>query len=242
MKAPQPDLEQTLDELADGLDAGWDVPESAPVSLTPHSAPLPAALDELDADWDAPVPAAAARSAQARPSAARPSQARPNPTRAVTQPAAPGSTPLHASKKDRREAERKRRAHEASQKAAQKRQRKAERRAEAVRVAEQARLAEAKASAERQAREGDNPSSSPKRAKVKAPKTESERSGNPKRVPKRVRHEHTRNARSIPDADEPQPKPAPIEPSERGAKKLILPLLIALLVAVTLGFALSRAR
>ena len=36
-----------------------------------------------------------------------------------------------------------------------------------------------------------------------------------------------------------EPKPIVVE---RGVQKLLVPLLIALLVAVTLGFALSRAR
>jgi DNA polymerase III gamma/tau subunit len=244
MKPPDPELEQTLDALADGLDAGWDAPDEAPVSLTPHSAPLPKELAELDADWDtaakSPAPAQVlpgARSAQPRPNAVRPSQARPSPTRAVTPAVAPGALPVRVSKKDRRDAERKRRSHEAQQKSLHKKQRKAERREEALRASEQNRLAEL----ERQAQSTQD--ASPKRAKPSAAKVkaEVERVRAPKRVPKRVRHEHTRSARSEPVEAVEKSEPRPVVATERGARKLVLPLLIALLVAVTLGFALSRA-
>lgn len=248
MKPPDSDRAQELDELADRLDAGWDTPVQAPVSPTPHSAPLPEELHELDADWDtglakspAPAPAAApARSAQPRPSAARPSQARPDPTRAVTPPSVPGAAPLRVSKKDRREAERKRRSHEAQQKSLHKKQRKAERREEALRKSEQNRLTELRALAERQARE--KASAPAKRSKPKAVQAESERASTPQRVPKRVRHEHTPSARSAAVEPAETRKRPPIVATERGVRKLILPLMIAILVAVTLGFALSRAR
>ena len=61
----------------------------------------------------------------------------------------------------------------------------------------------------------------------------------------------------MPEAKSRRENPAPVLPpletlpakraarpviEERGAKKLIVPILIALLFAVTLGFALSRAR
>jgi hypothetical protein len=249
MKSPHPELEQKLDELADGLDAGWDMPDDAPLSLTPHSAPLPAALDELDADWDVPAPAKSpalsptlpqARVAQARASAVRPSQARPDPTRAITPPVPPGAAPTHPTKRERREAERKRRAHEAQQKSATKKQRKAARREQARLASEQSRLAEEQASAERRSREAGT---STKRAQAPSGKAaDGERSKSPKRVPKRVRHEHTRSTRGAVAESVEKSKPAPVIPVERGAKKLILPLLIAILVAVTLGFALSRAR
>jgi len=61
MKLPDPDLAHKLDELADGLDAGWDLPDEAPASHPPHSAPLPSELAELDAEWEAPAPAKAMR-------------------------------------------------------------------------------------------------------------------------------------------------------------------------------------
>lgn len=150
--------------------------------------------------------------------------------------------PAHATKRERREAERKRRAHEAAQKSASKKQRKATRREEARLASEQSRLAEERAAAERRAREEANLES--KRAKASThKKSDGERQKSPKRVPKRVRHEHIRNARSsATDEVVEKIKPAPVVPVERGAKKLIVPLLIAILVAVTLGFALSRAR
>src|SRR3954454_3312529 len=103
MKSIIPDPAQ-LDELAAGLDAGWDdEPAERLPSEPPHSAPLPAALDELDAEWDA-VPKAAApvasgpRSGQARPNAARPSPARPSPTRAITPLVTGSALPARASK------------------------------------------------------------------------------------------------------------------------------------------------
>ncbi|HTA89333.1 MAG TPA: hypothetical protein VK745_07155 [Polyangiaceae bacterium] len=248
MKSPLPDSER-LDQLADGLDAGWDTEADPPVSLNPHSAPLPAALAELDAEWDVAVPAkspapapAQPRPAQARPSAVRPSPARPSQTRAITQPLPAGASPVHASKRERRDAERKRRAHEAEQKSASKKQRKAARREEARLASERTRLAEERAQSERRAREEANLAG--KRAQAPtSKKADGERQKSPKRVPKRVRHEHVRSARSsATDEVVEKSKPAPVVPLERGAKKLIVPLLIAILVAVTLGFALSRAR
>ncbi len=93
MKSIIPDPAQ-LDELAAGLDAGWDEePAERLPSQSPRSSPLPDALDALDADWDVAAkpatPTATAmgtltRSGQPRPNAARPSPARPSPTRAVT--------------------------------------------------------------------------------------------------------------------------------------------------------------
>src|SRR6187549_349990 len=106
MKSIIPDAAQ-LDELAAGLDAGWDEePAETLPSEPPRSVPLPAALDALDADWDVAAKPTApsapavtpARSGQPRPSTTRPSPARPSPTRAVTPPVTSASPPLRASK------------------------------------------------------------------------------------------------------------------------------------------------
>lgn len=226
MKPTHSALEKTLDELADGLDAGWDIPDVAPVSLAAHSTPLPLELDQLDAEWDVASPV-------------RPSPARPNPTRALVPSAKVLAAPLSVSKKDRRDAERRRRAHEAQQKAAHKKQRKAERRAEALSASEQNRQAEARARAERAARE--QASVSQKQAKASQTKP----SGAPGGKLKRARPEPQPSARVAPKAalDQSKPKAATrVVRAERAWQKLILPLMIALLVAVTLGFALSRAR
>ncbi len=234
MKSIIPDPAQ-LDELADGLDAGWDdEPAQKLPSQPPHSSPLPEALAALDAEWEVaakpPAPAAApARAGQSRPNAARPSSARPNPTRAVTPPVSGG--PVRLSKQQRRDAERKRRAHEAQQKSANKKQRKAERQAEAQRASEQLRAAEQQALAERRARQGV----ARKRPQPKVVNTE------PAATPKRVARAAA--ARTLPALESlPAQRVARPIVEERGAKKLIVPLLIALLFAVTLGFALSRAR
>ena len=83
MKPLQSDRDQKLDQLADGLDAGWDIPDAAPVSLRPSSAPLPEELDELDADWDAPAPAnVRARCARAKRARIQPEQSPPLPCQA----------------------------------------------------------------------------------------------------------------------------------------------------------------
>lgn len=251
MKSIIPDAAQ-LDELAAGLDAGWDdEPAETLPSEPPHSAPLPAALDALDAEWDvaakpaAPV-ATPARSAQSRPNAARPSPARPSPTRAVTPPVTGSTPPVRVSKQERRDAERRRRAHEAQQKAANKKQRKAERQAEAQRASEQQRAAEQQALAERRARQG----TARKRPKPKAAEPQADGTEPPKRIAKRVRREQVARAQPAPEPAASKHPPAAREaalqkPSviveERGAKKLIVPFLIAVLFAVTLGFALSRA-
>jgi len=247
MKSIIPDPAQ-LDELAAGLDAGWDdEPAETSPSQPPRSSPLPDALDALDADWDVAakpaVPTAPpSRSGQPRPSAARPSPARPSPTRAVTPPATPSSPPLRASKQERRDAERKRRAHEAQQKAANKKLRKAERQAEAQRANEQLRKAEQQALAERRARQAG----ARKRAQPKP-----EAADTAKRTAKRIQREQSARtppaAETMPAKREPKARGANVNQAkaireERGAKKLIVPLLIALLFAVTLGFALSRAR
>jgi hypothetical protein len=143
---------------------------------------------------------------------------------------------VRASKQERRDAERKRRAHEAQQKAANKKQRKAERQAEAQRASEQQRAAEQQALAERRARQGV----ARKRAQPKADSAEA-----PKRVTKRIRRELAAPTPSSSEIASPKREVAPREArvivEERGAKKLIVPFLIALLFAITLGFALSRA-
>jgi cell division protein FtsN len=150
---------------------------------------------------------------------------------------------VRASKQERRDAERKRRAHEAAQKSANKKQRKAERQAEAQRVNEQQRAAEQQALAERRARQG----TARKRSKPEAEQPKATTSAIAKRVPKRVRREQAAPARPATDNRAPAVREAaaqktPVTIEERGAKKLIVPFLIALLFAVTLGFALSRAQ
>lgn len=260
MKSIIPDPEQ-LDELAAGLDAGWDdepasslrAAESAtPItSRPPSSLPLPATLEALDADWDVAGSPSPARPAQ-RPNAVRPSPARPNATRAVT-PALPiGAVPLRATKQERREAERKRRAHEAQQKAANKKQRKADRQAEARRASERAQAAEQELTLERRAR----PSKPRKRPEVLGEQQEPAQS-TPRRAAasaKRARRERTANdsraqGPSAPTSSKPVPQNrAGTQPrrtvvvEERGAKKLLIPLLLAIVFALTFYFALSRTR
>gem|GEM_PF-1024668 len=262
MKSIIPDPAQ-LDELAAGLDAGWDEQPTAAVdagwseerastlpSQPPHSTPLPEALDALDADWDvAAQPAAAApspspaRSGQPRPGGMRPSRERPNPTRAVTPLLAGPAPAVRASKQERRDAERKRRAHEAQQKSANKKQRKAERQAEAQRASELQRAAEQQALAERRARQGvarnrAKPKAQPAKHAAAAAASATIAT---ERTVKRARRE---KAAPVLPALETLPAKRAARPviEERGAKKLIVPFLIALLFAVTLGFALSRAR
>ncbi|MET0790442.1 MAG: hypothetical protein ABW061_02885, partial [Polyangiaceae bacterium] len=142
-------------------------------------------------------------------------------------------------KRERREAERLRRAHQAQQNTASKKQRKAERLAAARQASERQRAAEQQALAERQKRQAKGarkrPKPGPEAGEVAAPV---------KRVAKRTRREQPLPPRPIAPAR--QSLPAKSEPkpvvTERGLQRLIVPLLIAILVAVTLGFALSRAR
>jgi hypothetical protein len=247
MKSSEPELQQKLDELADGLDAGWDELDEPPMSLSasPHSAPLPASLDEVDAEWDSVAPpppeqavGAPARAAQVRPNALRPSQARPSPVRALTPAAAPGAPPLRVSKRERREAERKRRAHEAQLKLERKKERKAVRREEARRASEQSSLAEQQAQAEREAR-----AKSERKAQRRAPAAKAEGERGAARVAKKTRREAAGEVRSV--KAEPalaKAKPAPIAQGEAWWKKLLVPLAIGLLFGATLWFALSRAR
>src|SRR3954470_588369 len=142
MKSIIPDPAQ-LDELAAGLDAGWDeepaeaATSQPPLSASqpPHSAPP--SLDALDADWGA---------SEENEEDAGDS----NPTSAQIPR---GPAPLRGSKRERREIERQRRAHQAQQNSASKKQRKAERLALARQASEQLRLAEQQALAERQKRQ-----------------------------------------------------------------------------------------
>jgi hypothetical protein len=232
MKPNHPEHDQQLDELAAGLDAGWDTPAPAQTQASSSQPPLSIppsgeALDALDADWDvdssdsAPAPMAGKpRATRQRPKAARPSQQR------ATQ-ARPGVAPLKVTKQERREAERKRQAHQAQQRSAAKLQRKAERQEEARRASEE-RRAEQQALAARQ-------SSSPKRAGTT--KSSGEPSASPNRhVAKQARRQ---NARLTPS--EAPAKVAPPVVLDRGAKKLIPIVAIAVVVGATLCFALLRA-
>jgi hypothetical protein len=230
MKPIIADPEQ-LDELAAGLDAGWDAEPSEPShSEPPYSSPLPEALARLDADWDvAPrEPTAAARQARAV-------QPRKGPDRNIAPTTNGGRSPLFVSKQERREADRKRRAHQNQQTSEHKKQRKVERQAEARRAAEQQRLAEQQAIAERRARQAQ------KRAAA-SPEPSATATAQ-KRITKRAPANRAASMASPALPQEPKAlKTSPPVVVERGAKRLILPLLIAILVAVTLGFALSRAR
>lgn len=254
MKSTIPDPDR-LDELAAGLDAGWDdepaavSPSSAPsetrASQPPHSSPLPEALEALDADWDvAGTAVSPARSQQQRASQTRPSQARPSPTRAVTPAPRMGQAPVRVSKQDLRDAERKRRAHEAQQRTANKQSRKAERLAEARRQSEQLRAKEQLRSEERALRPSktrtprDKPKAPPARAaEVQTAPRANEGKRRARREGSRVQAPVTQAARQTASAKTVQP----LE-QERGATKLIIPFLLALVFALTFYFALSRAR
>jgi hypothetical protein len=231
MKSIIPDPAQ-LDELAAGLDAGWDEePQQASASQPPVSASqppqspsqppqsLPPSLDALDADWG---------DSEDEDSGPGSTDAEGSPER--------GSAPLRPSKRERREVERKRRAHQAQQNTASKKQRKAERLAAARQTSERQRAAEQQALAERQKRQSKALRKRP--AKSEANETAA---APPKRVVKRTRREEPRAAaepkQSLPVKSEPRPVVV-----ESGLKKLIVPLMLAILIAVTLGFALSRAR
>ncbi|HEY1535386.1 MAG TPA: hypothetical protein VGF76_15270 [Polyangiaceae bacterium] len=229
MKPNHPEHDQQLEELAAGLDAGWDTPVPAQTQTSSSQPPLSIppsgeALDALDADWDvdtsdsAPAPAAAKpRASRQRPSQQRPSLAH------------PGTAPLKVTKQERREAERKRQAHQAQQKSAAKLQRKAERQEEARRASEE-RRAEQQALAARQ-----SSSPSPKRPAISKSSSESSTSS-PKRIAKQARKQTARLAPSEAPA-----KVAPPVVLDRGAKKLIPIVAIAVVVGATLCFALLRA-
>jgi hypothetical protein len=257
MKSMIPDPDR-LDELAAGLDAGWDdepvasgssIPPLEPsASQPPHSSPLPKALEALDAAWDVPAAEAnASRAQQQRASQTRPSQARPSPTRAITLPTPVGAAPVRATKQERRDAERKRRAHEAQQRSANKLSRKAERVAEARRQSEQLRAAEQHRRAERATR--------PPKARTQPAPRAAAQPDSPARVKegkRRARRDDSQTAVASPalgraPAARERQVPASKEAArpvalESGPKKLIIPLLLALLFALTFYFALSRAR
>ena len=229
MKPNNPEHTQQLDELAAGLDAGWDTPEPAPTqasSSPPLSIPPSGELDALDADWDSsspdssPAPAATRARGASRPrrpnaqAAVRPSQTR------------PGVAPLSISKQERRDAERKRVAHQAKQKSSAKQQRKAERQEEARRASE-LRRAEQQAQAERQA------SQSAKQKPAKAAREVREPS--PKRIAKQARRAQASESES------PSRAASPVVVHESTVKKLLPLVVIAVVVAATLCFALLRS-
>lgn len=234
MKPNHPEHDQQLDELAAGLDAGWDTPVPAQTqtssSQPPLSIPPSGELDALDADWDtegsdtsaAPEPARARGASRLRRPNAQ-SVARPSQTR-------PGVAPLSVSKQERRAAERQRVAHQAKQKSSAKQQRKAERQEEARRASE-LRRADQQAQAERRAAE------SAKVKPAKASRAPSEPS--PKRIAKQTRRAQGTESES----PEPLTKRAtsPVVVHENGVKKLIPLVVIAVVVAATLCFALLRS-
>ena len=214
-----------LDELAAGLDAGWDTP--APAQASPSQPPLSIApsVDDLDGDWDADDAATAPAPVATRVRAKRP---RPSPTQeqAVERP---GAAPLRVSKQERREAERQRLAHQAKQKSATKQQRKAERQEEARRASEQRRL-EQQAVADRRA------AAEPKRAK---PATKRADEPAPRRAAKQARREQ---AERTPQAVSTPAKTAaaPVHAERSGATLLII-IALACAFGASLWFALSRS-
>jgi hypothetical protein len=234
MKPNNPEHAQQLDELAAGLDAGWDTPEPAPTqassSQPPLSIPPSGELDALDADWDtgdsdsSPAPIATRARGASRPrrpnsqAAVRPSQVR------------PGVAPLSISKQERRDAERKRVAHQAKQKSSAKQQRKAERQEEARRASE-LRRAEQQAQAERQASQS---------AKSKPAKASREvREPSPKRIAKQARRAQSSESES--PAELTLRAASPVVVHESTVKKLLPLVVIAVVVAATLCFALLRS-
>lgn len=214
---------EQLDELAAGLDAGWDTP--VPEAASPSQAPLstPVRADDLDSDWETDDTEAATA-----PIATRVRAKRPRPS--VTQEPAlrPGAAPLRVSKQERREAERKRLLHQAKQKSVSKQQRKAARQEEARRAHEQ-RRAEQQLQAERRAA-----------AEAKRPKPVAKRAEepSPRRSAKRARREQ---AVSAPQADLASVKSAalPVR-KERSSTTFIIIVALALAFGACLWFALSR--
>ncbi len=214
---------ELLDELAAGLDAGWDTPfptEAAAIEGPPSRGRLsvapsenPEALEAVDADWDA----------VSQPEQDGKSRARAQP------PARPGSGPLRLSKRERREAERKRQAHQAQRKAANKQQRKADRQVEARRASDLLR-AQRRAEAEVRASRAAPPVAKAPKVRATEPK--------PKRAAKPASAQLSPNPpRAVAQS---KAAPAPVV-LDRGAKKLIPLIAIALAVGVSLGFALIRA-
>jgi colicin import membrane protein len=225
MKSIIPDPEQ-LDELAAGLDAGWDdEPAETRASQPPLPPSSPPNLDALDADWEVDSPVAADAPSALPEAAAR-------------------NLPFRASKRERREAERKRLLHQAQQRSASKEQRKAERTAEARLAADRQRAA-----AEQQAQARQKQAKSRKRATLKgSPKSDvaanAKPATSPKRDVKRARREQTAPVRA---AAEVAPSTPPKSAARRPAKgegtlsKLIVPLVLATVFAFSLWFALSRS-
>ncbi len=215
---------EQLDELAAGLDAGWDTPAPAQVSSSQAPLSIPPSVDDLDGDWDADDAPAAPAPVATRVRAKRP--------RASTQEPAvarPGAAPLRVSKQERREAERQRLAHQAKQKSASKQQRKAERQEEA-RIANEQRRADQRAQAERRA------AAEPKRVKPVAKRTEEPTA---RRAAKQARREQATRA---PEAELASVKSAPVVAhAERSSSTFIIIVAIALAFGASLWFALSRS-
>ncbi|MEO8905381.1 MAG: hypothetical protein ABI488_22945 [Polyangiaceae bacterium] len=215
-----------LDELAAGLDAGWDTPEPAQAGLS--QAPLSTApsVDDLDREWDsgneaaaAPVPVAARERAK---------RVRPSPNPSPERFERPGAAPLRVSKQERREAERQRLAHQAKQKSASKQQRKTARQEEARRASEQRRT-------EQQAQNERRAAAEPKRPK---PVTKRAEEPSPRRASKQARREQTARA---PEAVLAPVKTVPAKASsERSGATFAIILAVALAFAASLWFALSR--
>lgn len=235
MKPNNPEYDHQLDELAAGLDAGWDTPAPAPAQTQASSSQPPLSippsaeeLDALDADWDTEGSdtSAATEPARAR-GASRPRRPNAQPVASQTRP---GVAPLSVSKQERRAAERQRVAHQAKQKSSAKQQRKAERQEEARRASE-LRRAEQQAQAERRA------AASAKVKPAKASRAPSEPSR--KRIAKQTRR--------APGTESELPAPltkraaSPVVVHEGGVKKLIPLVVIAVVVAATMCFALLRS-
>jgi hypothetical protein len=238
MKPNNQEQEEPLDDLAAGLDAGWDTPAPVEAQASPSQAPLSTppgeALDALDADWDL-ADSASASLPSGTPSRAKRRGRKPRPSAAQPVQLRPGAAPLRVTKQERREAERKRLAHQAQQKSANKQQRKAERQEEARRASEQ-RRAQQLAQVERQA------SLSPPRAKA-VKRAEEPSAPSPKRVAKQARREQSPRPApsSAPAKSSPVKSVFPVMAAESGVKKLLPLVAIAIVVGGTLCFALLRA-
>ena len=214
---------EQLDELAAGLDAGWDTPEPPVASASQPPLSVAPSVDDLDGAWDSAAEAPA-------PVAPRGRAKRPRPGGSSQEPAVvrPGAAPMRVTKQERREAERQRMAHQAKQKSATKEQRKAERQ-EAARRASEQRRAEQQAQVERRA------AAEAKRVKPAAKRSEEP---SPRRAAKQARREQAPRA---PEAAPVAVKSvaAPVGP-ERSATTLAIIVAIALAFGASLWFALSR--
>jgi hypothetical protein len=235
MKSVIPDPQQ-LDELAAGLDAGWDEPVEASPSQPPFSAPPPASLEALDADWDSHE-ATPAPPADPSPGSSR------NAVRPGTIAAPPSAAPLRASKRERRDAERKRLAHQAQQKSVSKQQRKAERQAQARSSREQQIAAAEQAAAERRARQA----ASAPRKRAKPAATSTEVNAEPAKAPAKSRKREAKRTQREPVAaarleSKPARKSATAIPEAGGGTTKLIIVALAIVFALTMWFALSRAR